>query len=76
MPVQVLSFRKSADQGTNWGFGGQKYKYGLSKLMKFIPNEEGVRKRNYFQLSWEYTFEYDNDTVCFAFALPYTFSMV
>lgn len=76
MPVQTLSLRKAADQGATWAFGGSNVKYGLSKLMKVMPTEEGVRKRVYFQLSWEYTFEYDDDTVFFAFSLPYTFSMV
>jgi len=37
---------------------------------------EGVKQRTYYQLSWEYTFEHDDDEVFFAYSLPYTFSMV
>lgn len=40
------------------------------------PHEEGVRQRLYYQLGWDYTFEYDDDEVFFAYSLPYTFSMV
>ena len=38
--------------------------------------ESPPKRRIYFQLGWEYTFEYDNDSVYFAYSLPYTFSMV
>ncbi len=37
---------------------------------------EQTRRRNYYQLSFEYTFEYDNDVVYFSYAIPYSFSMV
>ena len=33
MPVQVLSLRKSQNQGATWGFGGKNVKYRISKLM-------------------------------------------
>lgn len=39
-------------------------------------DEQMARRRIYFQLGWEYTFEYDEDTVYFAYSLPYTFTMV
>jgi cytosolic carboxypeptidase protein 2/3 len=74
MPVQVLSLQKARETGCVWGFGGQNIKYGVSKLMG--QPEEGVKQRLYFQLGWDYTFEYDHDEVFFAYSLPYTFSMV
>lgn len=76
MPIQVLSMKRASDQGTTWAFGGDNVKYGLSKLNKFVKYEETQRKRTYFQLGWEYTFEYDDDSVYFAFSIPYTFSMI
>ncbi len=33
-------------------------------------------RRAYYQLEWDYTFEYDNDEVFFAYSLPYSFSMI
>ena len=39
-------------------------------------DNQNMRKRLYFQLGWDYTFEYDDDEVFFAYSLPYSFSMV
>jgi hypothetical protein len=33
-------------------------------------------RRIYYQFGWDYTFEYDEDEVYFAYSLPYTYSMV
>ena len=41
-----------------------------------MAESENPRRRIYYQLGWDYTFEYDNDEVFFAYSLPYTFSMV
>ena len=43
--------------------------------MQKNPQEDG-RRRIYYQLGWDYTFEYDDDEVYFAYSLPYTYSMV
>lgn len=69
-----MSIKKAKEQGSVWSFGGENIKYGISKLMG--PVEEGVKQRLYFQLGWDYTFEYDDDEVYFSYSLPYTFSMV
>ena len=37
---------------------------------------ENMSRRIYYQLGWDYTFEYDDDDVFFAYSLPYTFSMI
>lgn len=79
MPVRVLSMKKCQEQGTTWQSGGDNIRYGLSKLMKNqmnVGDQDNVRRRIYFQLSWDYTFEYDHDEVFFAYSIPYTFSMV
>jgi hypothetical protein len=41
-----------------------------------LQDQENTKRRIYFQLGWDYTFEYDDDEVFFAYSLPYTFSMV
>ena len=55
-------------------------KYQISKVNKEqqnLYNEEGTySKQIYYSLSFEYTFECDNDEVHFAYSLPYTFTMV
>ena len=80
MPIKILSMKRSADLGTSWQFGGENIKYGISKLMRKQmacgPDGEPVRQRVYYQVGWDYTFEYDDDEVYFAYSLPYTYSMV
>jgi hypothetical protein len=34
MPIQVLSQKKTKEQGATWSFGGSNIRYGLSKLMQ------------------------------------------
>jgi len=41
-----------------------------------MTTEENPRRRIYYQLGWDYTFDYDYDEVFFAYSLPYTYSMV
>jgi|APCry1669189034_1035192.scaffolds.fasta_scaffold96388_1 hypothetical protein len=41
-----------------------------------MHDSQNVRKKLYFQLGWDYIFEYDDDEVFFAYSLPYSFSMV
>lgn len=79
MPIKILSLRKAQDQGATWGFGGTNIRYGISKVMKNSMLNfdcENTRKRVYYQISFDYTFEYDDDQVFFAYSTPYTFSMV
>jgi|LauGreDrversion4_2_1035121.scaffolds.fasta_scaffold59694_3 hypothetical protein len=35
-----------------------------------------IFSRTWYQMSFEYTFEYDEDKVWFAYAIPYTFTML
>jgi len=66
--------------GVNWGFAGENLKYCVSKIMggQFgaMQDNQNMRRRLYFQLGWDYVFEYDDDEVFFAYSLPYSFSMV
>ena len=41
-----------------------------------VAGHQNVRRKKYYQLSFEYTFKRANDEVYFAYALPYTFSKV
>lgn len=46
---------------------------------RYIPmNFTGTsqKKKNYYTLSFEYTFHYDDDEVYFAYSIPYTYSQL
>ena len=47
-----------------------------NKICTFQEDSENPNRRIYFQLGWDYEFEYENDTVFFAYSLPYTYSMI
>ena len=53
--------------GVNWGFAGENLKYCVSKIMggQFgaMQDNQNMRRRLYFQLGWDYVFEYDDDEV-------------
>lgn len=78
MRIRILSLKKAKEQGKSWEFGGSNIKYGLSKIMKsqFQNVDLSGWCQVYFQIGWDYTFEFDDDEVWFAYSLPYTFSMV
>eukprot|EP01022_Parablepharisma_sp_SALTPOND_P012542 TRINITY_DN1617_c0_g1_i1.p1 TRINITY_DN1617_c0_g1~~TRINITY_DN1617_c0_g1_i1.p1 ORF type:complete len:972 (+),score=111.72 TRINITY_DN1617_c0_g1_i1:10640-13555(+) len=68
---------------SEWHRGGDNISYKISKL----SSENGtkskslclqwistIRKKTYYSLSFEYTFEYPDDFVYFAYSIPYTFT--
>lgn len=69
MKPSVLSLARARLYGTSWAKGG----YDVSYLKNSIPRgNKGLG--TYYTLSFSYTFAYDSDTVCFAYAEPYTYT--
>ena len=60
----VLSLRKQQVQGLGWHHAGSKVTYYESS---------SIPAKSHYALSFTYTFEYENDTVFFAHAVPYTY---
>lgn len=61
-----------------WTKGGENIVYKMSKISqpKIVQGVGYVYHSNkrYFQLSYDYEFQHDNDTVTFAYSVPYTFT--
>lgn len=69
MKPSVLSLARARLYGTSWGRGG----YDVRYLKNTLPRgSKGLG--TYYSLAFSYTFTYDNDTVYFAYAEPYTFT--
>jgi len=57
-----------------WFRGGESIKYE-----KYNPTKRNLKldtTKTYYTLSFTYTFQYDNDTVSFAFSEPYTYTQL
>jgi hypothetical protein len=63
--------KKACDSGLSrgWHRAGEHVNYSYSKISRF-----GARRRNYWQMSFTYFFQHDDDEVHFAYSIPYTFS--
>ena len=86
------SKQKCMKEGIGWHRVGQNIVYKVSKLCKNISGQtassqqyESIMtliisdfyfRRTWFQMTFDYTFEYDDDKIWFAYALPYTFTML
>ena len=60
----IFSWQKYLDKKIGWHRAGEKLEY--TKVVR--------RGRVFFSLKFDYTFEYENDTVWFATSIPYTYS--
>jgi len=88
MRIAIYSEKKSilAKQGTlpqifsTWHRGGNNISYDISTLScentknKHLAKSRG--RKVHYTLSFEYTFEYSEDTVSFAYAVPYTYTQL
>jgi len=69
MKPSALSLARARLYGTSWAKTG----YDVRYLKNSLPRgNKGLG--TYYTLSFSYTFTYDNDTVCFAYAEPYTYT--
>jgi len=70
--VCCFSVSHARATGTGWHRPVQDLKYSTSKVNRDQNDESG---RCFYQLSFSYDFQYDNDEVYFAYSMPYSFSM-
>ena len=61
------------EERLGWHKTGDLISYGMSKLTREMIEDSQVKKY-YYSVSFEYYFDYENDTVSFAYCFPYTFS--
>jgi len=73
MQINYWSRLKNQPLFTGWLRGGQNIQYQRSRILKEAASG---RDRRYMTLSFDFTFEFDNDHVYFAYTIPYTFSML
>jgi hypothetical protein len=59
----------AAGLSQGWHRAGEHVSYAYSKISRFSMN-----KRSYWQMSFTYAFQHEDDEVYFAYAIPYTFS--
>lgn len=52
-----------------WHRAGEQVNYSYSKISRF-----SIKRRNYWQLSFTYFFQHEEDEVFFAYSIPYTFT--
>ena len=70
MKVAVYSERLAQDQKIGWHKDGHKIKYYQNGIKK----GENAFSQQYYSLTFTYTFQFDQDTVCFAYSVPYSYS--
>lgn len=69
MKVLVFSHKNFASAAGGWYRAGDEIMYYPNGILK-----EGPTGKCYYTLSFKYTFDFSNDTVYFAYSLPYTYS--
>lgn len=69
MKISLYSNREFKKRNTGWFKDGFNIEYTRNNLIK---EDEG--NKHYYTLSFKYTFRYDNDTVYFAYSVPYTYT--
>ena len=70
LKVWYFSKKKKDEMNIGWHHIGGKVEYNPNFLYKFIQG----KRQNYYSLSFEYTFEFEDDEVYFANCLPYMYS--
>lgn len=71
MKVSIYS-KRAAEAKTNpvgWHKGGERISYHANGIRK----DQWFNGKSYYSLSFDYEFKYDQDTVYFAYAFPYTY---
>lgn len=70
MKVSILSSKYSFASSTGWTRGGDNIMYYPNGIIK----EFSLTGKCYYTLTFTYTFEFSNDTVYFAYAVPYSYT--
>ena len=69
MKVSVYS-ETMAEQGTGWFKGGERISYFGNGIRKDI----NYYSKQYYTCTFTYKFQHDDDTVYFAYCVPYTYT--
>jgi len=72
MKISIFSTKNYENTGKKWFHGGEEIRYFKSDLCGEADNFQ--INRDFYALSFNYKFEYDNDFVSFAYAEPYTYT--
>jgi len=70
MKVTVYSEKKSLKDHVGWHKDGEDIRYFQNGIRKDVT----YYSKSYYTLTFSYNFEYDDDTVFFAYSTPYTYS--
>lgn len=71
MKVSVYSEKAASEESTGWHKDCSHIKYSQNSLKKQPDN---VFSLPYYTLTFTYTFKHDQDSVFFAYAVPYSYS--
>ena len=70
MKVSVYSEKKAEKKGVGWYKDCEDIRYYQNNIRKDVT----YYSKSYYSLTFCYNFEYDSDTVYFAYSVPYTYS--
>ena len=70
MKVAIYSEKKAYNQQTSWYRGCTNISYFANNIRK----EPIYMNRTYYTLTFTHEFQYDDDSVFFAYSIPYTYS--
>ena len=70
MKVSIYSEKKADKHNIGWHKGGDDIRYFQNGIRKDIT----YYSKSFYTATFQYTFEYDMDTVYFAYSIPYTYS--
>lgn len=70
MKISVYSDKKSEAESIGWHKDGEDISYFMNGIRKDVTNY----LRMYYTATFTYHFQYDDDTVYFAYSVPYTYS--
>ena len=70
MKVSVYSEKKNDKKNMGWHKAGDDIRYFQNGIKKDVT----YYSKSYYTLTFQYNFEYDADTVYFAYSVPYTYS--
>ena len=68
--IWYYSVKKNEEKNIGWHHINEKVEYYKNFLYRYIKG----KRQYYYSLSFDYTFEYDNDEIYFANSIPFTFS--
>ena len=71
MKVSIYSDKRSQEEnGVGWFKGGERISYFANGIKKDIT----YTSKGYYTAQFSYKFNYDDDTVYFAYCFPYTYT--